>query len=127
MAILINEAFPDEDANGVTVTLPGPPITVLVNAQPGDALVTNPTADQIPESWRIGRRQELVSRSSIGAVFADRPDRAPLLLQLVADTRAIHDALVGDRADFGVDIEWKVTSGRLYLKQARLLGALQPE
>jgi hypothetical protein len=61
---------------------------------------------------------------------------ASLLFELQAVSIRIHDMLVedlppSDRRDFGADIEFKLTDDEdgvaLYVKQARLSGAVLPE
>ncbi|MEZ4322631.1 MAG: PEP/pyruvate-binding domain-containing protein [Myxococcota bacterium] len=137
MAVLIHEAFPDEAANGVVLTIPAADgVQVVVNANPGEASVTNPEAGVVPERlvFPLGSpgSPRIEGRSSIGPVFAG--GFAESLLPVLADDVArIHAALTATRAehDYGVDVEFKVVhtpSGlALFVKQARLLAATGPE
>lgn len=140
MAVLIHEAFPDEAANAVVLTVPREGgVDVVVNANPGSASVTNPEPGVAPERLRValaGGEPTVEGRSSIGPVFAGGFAEA-LLPRLLEDTAKIHALLTerqrsrGDTAAYGVDIEIKVvhTPGglALFVKQARLLAATAPE
>ncbi len=125
MAVLINEAFVDEAANGVILTIPGKPPTIWVNAQPGSRLVTNPAPGEIPEAFRFRMGAsppgKVITASSIGPVFVGRPGRKALLQELATATAQVHKALTAGRTGFGVDIEFKIMGRRLFFKQARLL------
>ncbi len=147
MAILINPAFSDEYANGVvigSVESVGPNTVgfrTWVNAQKGEASVTNPVEDEIPESFTfIGKKLDTLqiqSRSNIETVFlkenenAVRSEVSVQLLQLQQITQQLYDHFVArqrelnDRRKYGIDIEYKLmTEGTqivLYVKQSRLL------
>ncbi|WP_264327361.1 PEP/pyruvate-binding domain-containing protein [Romeriopsis navalis] len=142
MAILINPAFSDEFANGVVVgTEESNGFRTWVNAQKGEASVTNPLDDELPESFAfVGDRLselQVQSRSNIGSVFlvdgADtiRNERQEALLQLRQVTQQLYEHFVeaqragGDRRKYGIDIEYKLMQEgdavRLYVKQSRLL------
>ncbi len=143
MAVLINEAFSDELANGVILTVPQPEggVEILVNAQPGDAPVVRPEKPVVPESFRFSREActvaDVFSRSSLGDVFVENEAYEPLLVRMKGATLKVHayfterQARKGDKAPYGVDIEFKVMAGgagpSLCFKQARLLGAQLPE
>ncbi len=147
MAILINPAFSDEYANGVVIGSVEPTgantvgFRTWINAQKGEASVTNPVEDEIPESFTfIGRKLDTLqiqSRSNIGTVFlkegenAVRTEVSAQLLQLQQITQQLYDHFVArqreldDRRKYGIDIEYKLmTEGTkvvLYMKQSRLL------
>ena len=150
MAILINPAFSDEFANGVVVgSEESTGFRTWVNAQKGEASVTNPLDDELPESFAFVDEQILElrvqSRSNIGSVFlvdgADivRPERRDSLLQLRHVTQQLYEHFAeeqqrqGDQRQYGIDIEYKLMqegdSVRLYVKQSRLLnlGEAPPE
>ena len=72
----MHEAFPDEAANGVVLTVPTPTgVDVRVNSEPGEHSVTNPEGGVVPERLRfpLGKLRALHvdGRSSIGPVFDD--------------------------------------------------------
>jgi Pyruvate phosphate dikinase, AMP/ATP-binding domain len=147
MAILINPAFSDEYANGVVIGSVEPVgantvgFRTWINAQKGEASVTNPVEDEIPESFTfIGKKldnPQVQSRSNIGNVFlqetgnAVRSEVSTQLLQLQQITQQLYDHFVArqreldDRRKYGIDIEYKLmTEGTqivLYVKQSRLL------
>ncbi|MBN2497208.1 MAG: hypothetical protein JXR96_21625 [Deltaproteobacteria bacterium] len=139
MAVLINEAFRGEVANGVALTRSGERGTaVLVNAQPGDRSVANPAPGSVPESIlvRPDGSQSLRSRSSFGRVFVADLEMQYVLLELVPLVIGAHGLLnqpagAGEGRRYEVDVEFKVMREgpdlRLYVKQARLLGAVLPE
>jgi hypothetical protein len=137
MAILINEAFPDEYADGVALTLPnstGTP-TIHINTQYGEVSVTNPEGTATPEviyfrqfdsKWYVTQAQ-----SSIHNIFVDNAELTPLVRQLQKACAQIDRLLkkgVAASDDYGVDIEFKImkeaTGFKLYIKQARLLHTL---
>jgi len=140
MGVLINEAFPDERANGVVLTIPGASdFSVLINSQPGENAVTNPEPGQVPESILFeaseSDRFELQTESSIDPVFA-APGMEALLIELRTVSGRIHEMLTGgvaetDRQGFGVDIEFKLEQQggdvALFVKQARLIGTTLPD
>jgi hypothetical protein len=140
MAVLIHQAFPDEYANGVVLTIPRESdFSILINSQPGDNAVTNPESGQVPESLYFdqsaSRQFDVRSESNIGPVFTPS-GMASLLFELQAVSVRIHELLVddlppSDRRNFGADIEFKLMDGAggvaLYVKQARLSGVVLPE
>ena len=139
MAVLINEAFTKESANGVIITIPDRagqrPSTVWVNAQRGSFSVVSPEPGVEPESFRfrLGRRPpgEVRSRSPRGAVFVEGPFSG-LLGELSEATESIERLMLGEGSrEYGVDLEFKVMgrgkSARLFVKQARLLKAPLPQ
>ncbi len=76
------------------------------------------------------------SRSRFGDVFAGNERLAPLLLELKALAVDLHHRLAGGgsgsaRKKYGVDIEFRIQEDggalKVFLKQARLLGAALPE
>ena len=144
MAILINPAFSDEYANGVVIgSQESLGFRTWINAQKGEAAVTNPLEDEIPESFTFfGRNTDAIaiqSRSNLGSVFLDASsDREavnsalePQLLQLQGITQKLFDHFVakqreqGDCRKYGIDIEYKLMREAnrvvLYAKQSRLL------
>jgi hypothetical protein len=140
MGILINEAFPDEYANGVALTLPneGKTPTIHINTQYGELSVTNPEGAEIPEviyfrqldsKWYVTE-----SKSSVHSIFVDNPTLTPLVRQLQTACAKI-DALlrkkVANPENYGVDVEFKIMKEgnlfKLYIKQARLLNVVLPE
>jgi hypothetical protein len=140
MGILINEAFPDEYANGVALTLPNPigTPTIHINTQYGELSVTNPEGAEMPEviyfrelnsKWYVTE-----SKSSVHNIFVDNAALTPLVRQLQQACAKI-DALlrkkVADPENYGVDVEFKIMKEgkafKLYIKQARLLNVVLPE
>lgn len=135
MAILINEAFVDELAQGVAITVP--PDLIWINAFPGSLSVQNPPHDQVPESFRFrwsGRPPgRVTSRSSVGAVFLEKPTMAETLKRLAEQLRRVHSHFAADRK-YGVDVEFKIQpplapndAPRLFFKQVRLIWAPLPQ
>ncbi len=142
MAVLINPAFSDEYANGVVIgSQEANGFRIWVNAQKGEASVTNPLDNEISESFTfIGRNTENVevqALSNVGDVFLEeadktvQPELSSQLLQLQRITQQLHDYFVakqrdlGDRRKYGIDIEYKLMEEddeiALYVKQSRLL------
>lgn len=144
MAILVNPAFSDELANGVVVGGPGADGTFAswVNAQAGEASVTNPLDGEVPESFTVQGEGTLTitkldTRSNIGDIFLNpgadtiAAARAPQLAELHVATQKLHAFFVGERVAAGdtqpyaIDLEYKLmTEGsvtKLYIKQSRLL------
>jgi hypothetical protein len=140
MAILINEAFTDEYANGVALTIGGSGRrSIIVNSQPGELSVTNPPQGAVPESLIFDDSTvfsyRVESKAKPKAVFIGNPMMEPLLRDLVAATRKAEQLLLerapkGSNRRYGVDIEFKITGNEerleLVLKQARLLGTPIP-
>jgi hypothetical protein len=141
MAILINEAYPNEYANGVVLTVPDhTDFAVVVNAQFGDAAVTNPEGGQVPEALvfktSAATKYTVESKSNLHDVFLQDSLAATLLelkdlaVQVHRDFKA--RAPQYGKVRYGVDIEFKVVRRReggfqIYIKQARLLGQVLPE
>ncbi len=148
MAVLVHEAFPDEAANGVVLTVPrrdGSGVDVVVNANPGEAAVTNPEPDEQPErlSFPMGgptSQAEVAGHSSIGPVFTGFA--ASRLPDLAAHMATIHARFAAPQSEadgqaYGVDVEWKLVHTpttesqpgglKLVYKQVRLLSAPSPE
>ena len=142
MAVLINPAFSDEYGNGVVIGSQEPDgFKTWVNAQIGEASVTNPLENEIPESFTLTEDRiesvEVQSRSNISSVFLEKTDNtvnialSPQLMQLQQVTRRLHDYFVtqqyevGDQRRYGIDIEYKLMQEGdkvvLYVKQGRLL------
>ncbi len=132
VGVLVHDAFPDEQVNGVLITqnLADPQIPGLyVNAQAGETSVTNPEDGAVPEIFAIvlgptGRPQAVRQR------FSSLSPETPLMTddEIIALYRAArrvqqHFApLYGrDPAGFALDIEWKLhgPERRLVFKQVR--------
>jgi hypothetical protein len=138
MGILINEAYEDEFANGVVLTIPdNGVIHVLVDAQSGDHLVTNPGSGEVPEELLFGKNSDAYqvrTHSSISDVFLSNDSLTNMLPELRKIVLAIHTLLtknlVNEKDKYGVDIEFKIvkaeTGYALRIKQARLLYAPLP-
>lgn len=140
MAILIHEAFPNEYANGVALTLPNPTggSSIHINSQIGEASVTNPEGTAQPEMiyfraldspWYVTQ-----ATSSIEPVFVDNAALTPLARQLQRACAEINTLLkknIPQSENYGVDIEFKIMKEdkgyHLYIKQARLLDVLSPQ
>jgi phosphoenolpyruvate synthase/pyruvate phosphate dikinase len=140
MAILVNEAYKDEYANGVILTIPDKNgYAIAINTQFGDSAVTNPESGQVPEALLFRNNAAdtytVETKSNIHDIFL-QPDWKPLLLELKQLTQKIHADFTARYAQdahtaYGVDIEFKVvqdgTQFKLYIKQARPLGQVLPE
>ncbi len=140
MAILINEAFSNEYANGVAVTIPEQNnLSLIINTQSGENSVTNPENGQIPESVLFASAQdntfEIKSRSGIHDIFL-REDLKNQLNELKKVVLDIHKSLTAnldknEKSEYGVDVEFKLMAEngelKLYIKQARLLRTILPE
>ncbi|HLV68081.1 MAG TPA: PEP/pyruvate-binding domain-containing protein, partial [Polyangiaceae bacterium] len=133
MAVLVHPAYPSERANGVAISrnifAPSEGYKYYINAQIGEALVTNPapgvTSDQIV--YAPGRPSDLVyqSRSSLtgGAPVLTETEIADISCSLYAihnHYRALLDP-AGENTWFAMDIEFKLLgpSRQLLIKQAR--------
>ncbi len=143
MGILINEAYDDEWANGVIISQPNKDkktISLYINSQVGEHLVTNPKDGEKPEAMSFARTDSdwfnLEQKSNLGKIFDENPNTRQILFDLRNITAKIHGILVGKKAGYGVDIEFKIMKKtsetgektyKLYIKQARLLGAVLPE
>ena len=131
MGVLMHPNYSGEQANGVAVTddpFHGTEHSYYVNAQVGEELVTNPSANALPEELLLGVGEEfetmLLQRSNLvadgGRVLSDAH-----LATLRAALRRIHKrfrALYGAAEDdaFAMEIEFKVTAaGAFAIKQAR--------
>ncbi|HYG51569.1 MAG TPA: PEP/pyruvate-binding domain-containing protein [Flavobacteriales bacterium] len=129
MAILISEAYENELANGVVLTIPGQNnVAVYINAQPGGHLVTNPQGAEIPEALFFNSSAdttyEIRSHSSFGDVFLKKENES-LLQELKTLSADIHNVLTKGKNKYGTDIEFKIISccgeNKLVVKQARLI------
>jgi hypothetical protein len=140
MAILINEAYPNEYANGVALTsVDKNKISIHINSQYGENAVTNPENGQIPESIlyesSASDEFEIRSKSNIHDVFL-QDSLTVQLSELKTAILDMHHVLTNkvkndNSAAFGVDIEFKIILENgvhhLYIKQARLLRSVLPE
>ena len=137
MAILIQEAFQKEAANGVIVTTltKDNKIQIIVNAQSGEHSVTNPKENILTESFAVspetGTIEKVYSESSLSPVFVGNKANELQLKTLQEATLKLHSELtkqrvdVGDTNKYGIDIEFKILNekgkNKLYFKQVRLL------
>jgi hypothetical protein len=148
MAVLINEAFSNEYANGVVLTIPiKTGYSMLINSQKGENSVTNPKSGQIPESIvyssSLNNNYSVETKSNIGNIFIENEDNSnssanftQKLKELRELAKSVHHIItkhaptVKDQR-FGVDIEFKIvkkgTYYKIYVKQARLLGSTLPD
>jgi hypothetical protein len=138
MAVLVHPAFSDELANGVAVTInefaQNRP-AFYINSQVGEVSVTNPTGQAIPEqilyyTWYEEPEYEVITRSSLVANLTNWPGGAGVfteseLAELADLLERIHNhfrPLYPPRADFAMDVEFKLGPGRrIFIKQARPL------
>jgi hypothetical protein len=140
MALLINQAFPNEYANGVAISIIDKNnISVFINSQFGENSVTNPENGQIPEAILFKSLQqndyEIQTKSNIHDVFLQDSLKIKLfeLRKLVMEVHhAYIDKLDKDKnLNYGIDIEFKIEREseefKLYIKQARLLKSVLPE
>ena len=131
MGVLLHPNFDGEQANGVAVTddpVYGTPGTFYVNAQVGEELVTNPSANALPEELVLGDGEKfewaLLQRSNLVAGGGRVLSKAHLAT-LHAALRTIHERFralygVAENDAFAMEIEFKVTAaGNLAIKQAR--------
>jgi len=137
MAILIQEAFQKEAANGVIVTTftKDNKVQIIVNAQSGEHSVTNPEENIISESFVInpetGTIEKVYSESSLSPIFVGNKANELQLKTLQDATLKLHSEFTKQRADagdtnkYGIDIEFKILNekgkNKLYFKQVRLL------
>lgn len=140
MAILINQAFPDEYANGVGITMmQDKKLSAYINTQFGEEAVTNPTNGMRPETILFKSayqlNYEVISTSSINPIF-EQEQLQKELMELRKSLIAIHQLLTKNatrkqHTTYGVDIEFKLMKERdgikLYIKQARLLRSILPK
>ncbi len=141
MAILINPAFVNESANGVVMgseSVNG--FKTLVNAQKGEASVTNPLEGEVSELFSFLNQDfsklEDTKSSNLGSVFLSSEskildDMSDSLLDLQVVTKTLHDYFVGrqrtlgDKRAYGIDLEFKIllVNGmpQFIVKQSRLL------
>ena len=134
MAILINEAFTSEFANGVAITIPrAQGFEIAINSQLDDRLVTNPKDGETAEEILFVSEQSAgfqpIKKLAQGAVFIQKPETQEVLKQLKTITARLHKLIAEPRntskQHYGIDLEFKLTgtknSLKLYVKQARLL------
>lgn len=136
MAILINEAFREEYANGVVLTIPEKVggLRIHINSQYGENSVTNATVGEQAEAIFFRQKNSkwyvVESKSSIHDVFINQSDLTPLVRALQTISIQL-DALLKKEIEsekqinYGVDLEFKIMKEKmgfkLYIKQARLL------
>lgn len=142
MAILINQSFDEEYANGVAITIPnssGTP-SIYINSQTGENAVTNPSNGQIPEAIIFkqfdSKWYSTQSKSNIKNIFVDNAKLTPTVRELQKITAQI-DKLFrtklssNDTTTYGIDLEFKILKVdgiyQLYIKQARLLNTTLPQ
>jgi hypothetical protein len=135
MAILIQEAFVGELANGVALSIPidSKKVNLLINAQVEEISVANPSQGIIAESFYISpgsiQPDRINTYSSIQNVFLNNEKFANILLDLKNNLVQLHKSFISKdpnfRDKFGIDIEFKImqenNKPKLYIKQARLL------
>ena len=147
MAILINEAFSDEVANGVLMIkqLKSGKFEILINAQSGENSITNPLPNQIPESFVFKQYiddpgwafvgLDLISMSNIKSVFLLNTDfidpKQKKTLNTLSNNsllifkQLLSDAQITNTKQYSVDIEFKVmlenNQQQVYIKQGRLI------
>ena len=131
MGVLCHPNYEDEKSNGVGISLD--PIfntqnTFYLNTQVGEALITNPNANEIPEEillnqdpnegYFVLRYSNLVPPDEL-VMDEIYLDQLRDYLQVIHDEFAILYGVVGAEG-FGMDIEYKVTAqDQLIIKQAR--------
>jgi len=132
MGVLCHPNFEEEESNGVGISLD--PIfntenTYYLNTQVGEALVTNPEADEIPEEILLNqdpaegffvlRYSNLVDGAEELVMSEEYLDQLREYLGVIHEEFAELYDVVGAEG-FGMDIEYKVTAeGQLIIKQAR--------
>lgn len=136
MAILIQEAFQKEVANGVIVTTGGDKkVQMIVNTQSGEHSVTSPEENILSESFLLnpesGSIEKIYSESSLSPVFIGTKTNELQLKKIQEATMKLHSILIkqridaGDKNKYGIDIEFKIMhekgKNKLYFKQVRLL------
>jgi hypothetical protein len=133
MAVLIHEAFPSEKANGVAISRdilePSRGDKFTINAQVGEALVTNPAPGVISDEFTYAlTRTPHIERQSESSLNGGKPVLSEEESYLVACSLAqIHDhfrpLLDPEETNswFAMDIEFKLIgpSRQLVVKQAR--------
>ena len=131
MGILCHPNFENEKSNGVGISID--PIfntenTFYLNTQVGEALITNPNANEIPEELLLNqdpnegyfvlRYSNLVPQDEL-VMEEIYLDQMRDYLKVIHDEFAILYNVVGAEG-FGMDIEYKVTAqDQLIIKQAR--------
>lgn len=135
MAILINEAFVAEYANGVILTIPNKDkSSILLNTQIGENKVTNPESGQVPEAMLFENgKWTLQSQSNIQNIFENNAALKQQLQQIEMVIpkldRLLKEKLQVEAPQYGTDLEFIIMkeedSYQLFLKQARLLGGLE--
>ena len=131
MAILINAAYENEWANGVAVTHTAADGTVslYLNVQQGDNLVTNPQPNDRPEiivfdditkpDYRIAQT------ANGGEILGESALYAPMLNAFRVSCGQLHQALAAPKGQYGIDVEFKIMHQNntfdCFLKQVRLL------
>ncbi|HMV44530.1 MAG TPA: PEP/pyruvate-binding domain-containing protein [Leptospiraceae bacterium] len=136
MAILIQEAFQKEVANGVIVTTGSDKkVQMIVNTQSGEHSVTSPEENILSESFLLnpesGSIEKIYSESSLSPVFIGTKTNELQLKKIQEATMKLHSILIkqridaGDKNKYGIDIEFKIMhekgKNKLYFKQVRLL------
>ena len=129
MGVAIHPSYVEEAANGVLITrnLADPAVDgFYVNAQPGEASVTNPVDGSLPETFTVAGgsviRQRYSSLSPEKAVLTD--GEIAQLEELASEVQRRFAELYGrDPRDpsFALELEFKVDvpGGSVFIKQAR--------
>ena len=129
MGILVHPSYQDELVNGVAVSIDptyGTEGTYYVNSQVGEDLVTNPTANSVPEELLLRPDGSYIVMATSNKVAAGQILMTDAQLQqLRRELTVIHTEfkkLYQPAADdpFAMEIEFKITSeNKLAIKQAR--------
>ena len=131
MGVLFHPNFKGELANGVAVTsdvLYGTEGNYYLNIQPGEDLVTNPTAESSPEetllAWWERDGQKMIRSSNPDEPADSLLDSAQqnMLREALGRIHFNFEKLYGKKGadEFAMEIEFKITKdGDLVIKQAR--------
>jgi hypothetical protein len=131
MAILINAAYENEWANGVAVTRTAPngTVSLYLNVQRGDNLVTNPQPNDRPEVIVFDDITKPDYRGTQtangGEILGENALYAPLLNTFRQSCLQLHQALAAPKGQYGIDVEFKIMQKdgtfAYFLKQVRLI------
>ena len=133
MAVLVQEAFPSEAANGVAISRdildPTRSELYYINAQVGEALVTNPAPGAASDefTYSLWRSPSVVMHKRSSLTYGEPVLSDDEALQVASSLQAIHDhfrALIDPNKEnpwFAMDIEFKFLNPNreLVIKQAR--------
>ncbi len=132
MGVLCHPNYQEEKSNGVGISLDpifGTDSTYYLNTQVGEALITNPGANEIPEEILLNENPNggyfVLRYSNLVPNAEDLVMNEAYLEQLRGYLKIIHDEFevlynVVGAEGYGMDIEYKVTAqDQLIIKQAR--------